>query len=161
LDQLTGISDCRILNVSVTAANGTGLNTDVTNQPTAISFTVCFDRDEFILGEWNNICKSLGNSASGTYTNAYDAGFTPTAYVGVNGSVAITTTAIALQDIVTNAICTGSTTGNSRSYRVYSPATNGDSQIKVTITQPSTPANIYTTVSVTQVSGTTITGSPL
>ena len=159
LEQLDGIADCRIYNMVVTAANGSGLNTDATNQPTALSFTVAFDRDEFILGEWNQYCKSQGNTVSGTYTNEYDAGFILPAYLGFNGSVAITTVPIALQDIVTYAICTGTTAGLYRAYRVYSP-TQGDTQTKVTITQPNTYANIYSTVSVTQISGTSITGSP-
>jgi hypothetical protein len=158
LEQLDGISDCRIYNVSVTAANGSGLNTDITNQPTALSFTVAFDRDEFILGEWNIFCKLQGNAVNGTYTNPYDSGIVLPAYTGFGG-VAITTTAIALQDIVTYGICSGGTTGLYRAYRVYNP-TQGDTHTKVTITQPNTYATIYPTVSVTQIAGTTISGSP-
>jgi hypothetical protein len=160
IDALDGMADCRIENVTITAANGSGLNTDATNQPTAISFTVAFDRDAFVLGEWNNYLKSIGQSASGTYTNA-DGVAGQTAYVGVGGT-AVTTFAIALQDIITFAITKGgASVGNSRSMRVYSPTLGGDSQTKVTVTQPNTPATIFGTVSAAQISGTALVGSPI
>jgi hypothetical protein len=159
VDALNIVADSRISNVTITAANGSALNTDATNQPTAISFTVAFDREGFVLGEWNNYLKSIGQSASGTYTNA-DGVAGQTAYVGVGGT-AVTTLAIALQDIVTYGIVKGSTTGNSRTMRVYSTSILGDSQAKVTITQPNTPATIFGTVSATQISGTALAGSPI
>lgn len=182
---LANLSDCRIENVIVTATNQvastnatpstvTGAFTagtlDATQQPTALSFTAVFDRDEFILGEWNNYLKFIGQSANGTYTNEYDTGLTTvgssttnTAYTGVGGT-AVTTTAVAIKDIITNAIIIGNASSGtySRSYRVYNPASNGDSQLKVTVTPPnSTASNIYSTVSVTQISGTTLQGNPL
>jgi len=178
LQALSGISDCRIENVSVTATNqvastnatpstATGVFTpgtlDATQQPTALSFTVVFDRDEFILGEWNNYLAKIGQSSSGTYVNEIDSTITGTAYTGVGGT-AITTTALAIQDIITNAIILGnaSTGSYSRLYRVYNPAQTGDSQIKVTITSPSSSAStLFGTVAVTQISGTTLIGNPL
>jgi hypothetical protein len=159
VDSLNIIADCRIENVTITAANGSGLNTDATNQPTAISFTVAYDRDAFLLGEWNNYLKSIGQSASGTYTNA-DGVAGQTAYVGIGGT-AVTTLAIAIQDIVTYGIVKGGSTGNSRSMRVYSPTLGGDSQVKVTVVQPNTPATIFGTVSAAQISGTALVGSPI
>jgi len=153
LNQLDGVSDCRILDVQV---SGNTSGTDATTQPTGLTFTVAFDRDEFILGEWNNYLKSIGQSASGTYTNA-DGVTGQTAYVGIGGT-AITTKALAIQDIVTAGILSNTY----RTYRVYNTAQQGDSQVKVTITQPNaTASNIFGTVAVTQISGTTLAGSPL
>jgi hypothetical protein len=160
VDNLNAISSCRILNVAITAANGSTLTTDATNQPTAINFTVEFDRDSFILGEWNLYLKSQGKSSSGTFTNA-DGVTGNTAYVGIGGS-AITTTALAVQDIVCEAILTGGSAGYKRTYRVYSPAAAGDSQQSVTITYPNSSAStIFGTISATQISGTTLAGSPV
>jgi hypothetical protein len=159
VDALNIITDSRISNVTITAANGSGLNTDATNQPTAISFTVAFDREAFVLGEWNLYLKSIGQAASGTYTSP--EGVTgQIAYVGVGGT-AVTTLAIAIQDIVTYGIVKGSTTGNTRTARVYSTAFGGDSQARVTVTQPNIPATIFGTVSATQISGTALVGSPI
>jgi hypothetical protein len=160
MDSLDNVADCRIENVTIAAVNGSGLTTDATNQPTTITFTIAFDRDEFVLGEWNNYLKSIGQSASGTYTNS-DGVSGNTAYVGIGGT-AVTTVSIALRDIITSAITKGGTTGSSRSYRVYSPTLIGDSQVKVTITQPSTPSTVFGTVSASQISGTALfSGSPI
>lgn len=159
MDSLDNVADCRIENVTIAAVNGTGLTTDATNQPTTITFTVAFDRDAFVLGEWNNYLKSIGQSASGTYTDSN--GNSQTAYVGIGGT-AVTTFSIALRDMITAAITKGGTTGSSRSYRVYSPTQSGDSQAKVTITQPSTPSTVFGTVSASQISGTALfSGSPI
>jgi len=153
LNSLDGVSDCRILDVVV---SGNTNGTDATTQPTSISFTVDYYRDSFVLGEWNNYLKSIGQSASGTYTNA-DGVSGNTAYVGIGGT-AVTTTALAIQDIITNAIMSST----NRTWRVYNPAQAGDSQVKVSVTAPnSTASNIFGTVAVTQISGTTLTGTPL
>jgi hypothetical protein len=161
LDSLDNLADCRIYDVTITAANGTTLNTDATNQPTAISFTVQFDRDAFILGEWTNWLKSQGSSANGTWSNP-DFSVAQIAYNSLNStSTAINTTVLALQDAITTAITKGRSSGYTRSYRVFSSTSGGGTQIPVTITQPNTPANIFGTVSVSQISGTTLAGSPL
>jgi hypothetical protein len=157
LDNLTSVADARIENVVV---GGNTNGTDATTQPTSVAFTVSYDRDAFILGEWNNVLKSRGQSSSGTFTNA-DGVAGQTAYVGVGGT-AVTTLPIAIQDIVTDAIMSGGTTGWSRNWRVYSPTNLGDSQVKVTITAPnSTASTIFGTVAVTQIAGTTLAGTPL
>jgi hypothetical protein len=152
IDQLDGVSDCRILNVLM---NNSGGDTDATAAPTKIQFTVEFFCDSFVLGEWNNYLKSQGQSANGTYTAA--DGSTQTAYTGFGGT-AITTNALAIKDLVAIAI----SGARSRTWRVYNPAQGGDSQVKVSITAPNaTYSNIYGTVTVTQISGTTLAGNPI
>lgn len=158
IDSIDNIADCRILNVSVTATS----NTDATAQPTAISFTIEYYKDSFVLGEWNKWLQSQGATANGTF-NFVD-GSTGTAYNSpyAASATAVNTNALAIKDIVTSGILSGGSTGYKRTYRVYSPSQGGDSQTLVTITQPNaTASNIYGTVSVTQISGTTLTGSPL
>ena len=153
LNALDGVSDCRIENVVV---GGNTSGTDATTQPTSLAFTAVFDRDSVIVGNWNKYLASIsGATANGTYTNA--DGSTGTAYNGVGGS-AVSSTAVAVQDIITNAINQTA----SRSYRVYSLAAGGDSQAKVTVTGTgATAANIFSTIAVTQVSGTTLSGTPV
>jgi hypothetical protein len=154
IDQLDSIADCRILDVVITGG-GSPAGSDATAQNTGVAFTVEFDRDSFILGEWNNYLKSQGQSANGTFTAA--DGSTQTAYTGFGGT-AITTNLLAIKDLVATAI----SASRSRTWRVYSPSQAGDSQVKVSITTPnSTYSNIYGTVTVTQISGTTLAGSPL
>jgi roadblock/LC7 domain-containing protein len=161
MESLAGISDCRILDVVVT---GNTSGTDATTAPTSVTFTVEFGRDAFVLGEYNKVLQYNGATANGTYTNA--DGSTGVAYNSpyASSTTAVTTTSLAVQDIVTAAIILNNASAGTytRFYRVYNPAQNGDSEIKVTITPPnSTASNIYGTVGVTQISGTTLAGSPL
>jgi hypothetical protein len=159
VEGLSGVADCRILDVVITGASS---GADATSANTAVAFTVEFDRDTFILGEWNKWLASQSGTANGTYTNA--DGTTGTAYNSLNStSTAITTNLLAIQDIIATALVTGgSSAGWSKTYRVWNPAQNGDSQTKVTILQPCTPAQAFTAVtSVAQISGTTLAGTPL
>lgn len=174
IDSLTGYTDARILDVSVTTGGTTG-----NYQPTAVSFTVAFDRDQFLLTEYSKVQAAAGATASGYYvvipnTAQIGASYTYTAYAnigllqaagysgidnvrvfqayqGKDGSTAITTPALAVKDIVTTAITSGGTSGWSRTYRVYSPAQVGDSQLLVSIQQPSTPSTVFGTVTASQV----------
>ena len=146
VQQLSTVSDCRILDVVITGG-GSPAGTDATTANTAVAFTVAFDRASVVLGNWNAWLKSQGATANGTFTNA--DGSTGTAYNSLNasGSVAINTTALAVQDMIATALVAGgSSAGYSRNYRVYSPSLAGDSQVKVTVLQPCTPAQAYTGV---------------
>jgi hypothetical protein len=159
VELLASYSDCRILDVVITGATN---GTDATAQNTQVQFTVEFDRDAFILGEWNKYLASQSATANGTFTNSDSS--TGTAYNSLNasGTVPINTTALAVTDIVTTAIVSGgASTGWSKNYRVYNPAQTGDSQVKVTVLQPCTPAQAYANVTTTQISGTTLAGTPL
>jgi len=156
VQQLAAISDCRILDIVISGATN---GTDATAQNTQVAFTVEFDRDAFILPEYSLMQKAAGASSNGTYTVGQT---TYTAYNGQDGSTAITSTALAIQDIVALAtVAGGASAGYSRTYRVYSPAQSGDSQVKVTVLQPCTPAQAFANLTVTQISGTTLAGTPL
>lgn len=154
LEQLCLLGDARVKNVSVTS----GGTTDPNQQPTAISFTVQYERDAFILPQYSLIQKAAGASANGTYTAD---GATVTAYNGNDGSTRINTTALALQDLIASGLVRGGSGGYTKQYRTYNIVTTSDSMVAVTITQPCTPATAFGTVAVTQISGTTLSGTPL
>jgi hypothetical protein len=173
VELLASYTDARILDVTVTG--GTSGNTP----PTALSFTVSFDRDQFLLTEYSKVQAAAGATTSGYYvvlpnTAQIGASYTYTAYAnlsllqaagytgidnirvfqayqGNDASTAITSPLLAVKDIVTTAICSGSTTGWSKTYRVYSPTQLGDSQLLVSIQQPSTPTTVFGTLTVSQV----------
>jgi len=153
VELLSSYSDAKILDPSVTVG-GTSAN----YQPTAVSFTVAFDRDEFILPEYNKVQIANGaTSAGSTFTLTYQTqtgGQTFNTYYAQDGSTPVNSTSSALRDIITTAICSGGTTGWSRTYRVFSVSQNGDSQQTISIQQPATPATIFATVAVSPV-GTT------
>jgi hypothetical protein len=139
IEELTKFCDGRILSVTVTSAG----TTDANNQPTALSFTVSYDRDAFILGSYQAVM--LAENSSNTTFVGYGG-----------GSNYVNTTVKAIREMVTRGIIRGTTSGYSKSWRVYNPVTLEDTTASVTIRQPDVPANIWGDITVTQISGTTL-----
>jgi hypothetical protein len=126
IEELTKYADAQILDVEVTSAG----NTDANNVPTAISFTVKYDRDNFILG-------SVQQDA--------------TTFTATSGAVTIDSTAKAIRYLVGIAIARNA---YSRTYRVYDPTDLSESQVKITIETPDVIADIFDDVAVTILDGT-------
>jgi hypothetical protein len=127
IEELTKHADAQILDVEVTSAN----NTLADSVPTAISFTVKYDRDDFVLGAVQNIATS----------------FAPT----TGAAVTIDTTAKAIRYLVGTAIARNAYT---RTYRVYDPSDLSETQVSVTINTPDTQADIFDDVAVNLLDGT-------
>jgi hypothetical protein len=127
IEELTKHADAQIMDVEVTSAN----NTLADSVPTAIAFTVRFDRDDFILGAVQNIATS----------------FAPT----TGAAITIDTTAKAIRYLVGAAVSRNAYT---RTYRVYSPTDLAETQPSVTINSPDTLADIYDDIAVTLIDGT-------
>jgi hypothetical protein len=127
IEELTKHADAQVMDVEVTSAN----NTLADSVPTAISFTVKYDRDDFVLGAVQNIATS----------------FAPT----TGAAVTIDTTAKAIRYLVGTAIARNAYT---RTYRVYDPTDLGETQVSVTINAPDTQADIFDDVSVSLIDGT-------
>jgi hypothetical protein len=127
IEELTKHADAQILDVEVTSAN----NTLADSVPTAVSFTVKYDRDDFVLGAVQNIATS----------------FAPT----TGAAVTIDTTAKAIRYLVGTAIARNAYT---RTYRVYDPTDLSETQTSVTINTPDTQADIFDDVSVSLIDGT-------
>ena len=144
VETLAAISDCKLLDPTVTAGGTSG-----NYQPTNVSFTVSFDRDAFVLPEYNKMQLSA-NSAN-------------TTYLGLDGTTVINSTALAVKDIVANAIAmtngygTTALTGYYKQYRQFSVAQNGDAAVNTYIVQPSAGATIFGTITVSQVALTGLT----
>lgn len=127
IEALTFHADAQIIDVEVTSAN----NNLADSVPTAISFTVRYDRDDFVLG-------SVQNTATT---------FAPT----TGGVVTIDTTVKAIRYVVGTAIARNAFT---RTYRVYDPSDLSEAQASVTINTPDTQADIFDDVAVSLIDGT-------
>jgi hypothetical protein len=127
IEELTKHADAQILDVEVTSAN----NTLADSVPTAISFTVKYDRDDFVLGAVQNIATS----------------FAPT----TGAAVTIDTTAKAIRYLVGTAVARNAYT---RTYRVYDPTDLSETQVSVTINRPDIQADIFDDVAVQLIDGT-------
>jgi hypothetical protein len=130
IEEVSKYSDAQILDVEVTSAD----TTDANSVPTAIAFTIKYDRDDFIL----NAVRQAATS------------FTPT----TGGAVTIDTTAKALRYLVVQGIQRGGTSGYSRKWNTWS-YTNQSGQVEAIIIQrPDTDADVYDDVAVTVLDGT-------
>lgn len=135
IEELSKYADAQIIDVEVTSAG----NTDANNVPTALAFTVRYDRDGFILDAVRQ----------GATT------FTPT----TGGAVTIDTVAKALRYLVVQGIQRGGTTGYSRKWNTWS-FTNQSGQVEqITIQRPDTDADVYDDVAVSLLDGTELTST--
>jgi hypothetical protein len=127
IEEVTKHADAQLIDVEVTSAG----NTDANNVPTVISFTVKYDRDEFVLAGVTALATS----------------FTPT----TGGAVTIDTVAKALRYLV----ATGITRNNyARSYSVWDFTNQSGKQQYITINRPDTLANVLDDVAVQIIDGT-------
>jgi len=150
VEQLSLLADCRIFDMTITfsggsASNGLPNNANANTAVTSLAFDVAYDRDAGILPGYQNILLAANSSN--------------TSFVGYGGgSNYVTTTAQAIRELVTAAIIRGGSSGWYKNYRVYNPTTSEDTEQKVYVKQPDTPANIWADIAVTQVAD-TLTGS--
>lgn len=121
---LANVADCQILDV--TASNGGNAYTNANTVSDALSFTVKFERDDFLLQRYN-----------GT-TDA--------------GSSTITTVAGAVKEIIAQAIAMSMT----RSYRTASTTQGEMQQPVTVVAPYSTAAHAYEKISVSRIETTTL-----
>lgn len=135
IEEVTKHADAQIIDVEVTSAD----TTDANSVPTAIAFTVKYDRDDFVLGAVQKIATS----------------FVPT----TGPTVTIDTTAKAVRYLVTQGILRGGTTGYTRTYNTYSVSNVEGTQQSITIQRPGADADIYDDVAVQVLDGTELTST--
>lgn len=127
IEELTKHADAQILDVEVTSAD----NTDANNVPTAIAFTVKYDRDAFVL-----------SGVTKTTTS-----FTPT----TGGAVTIDSVAKAVRFLVATGITRNAYT---RKWNVWVPASIEGTVKSITINTPDTLADVLDDVAVNVLDGT-------
>ena len=135
IEEVSKFADAQIIDVEVTSPDATNSN----SLPTALAFTVRYDRDDFVLPA---VLQSVTS-------------FTPT----TGGAVTIDTTAKALRYLVVQGIQRGGTSGYSRKWNTWS-FTNQSGQVEqITIQRPDTDADIYDDVAVSLLDGTELTST--
>lgn len=126
VNRLTGIGDCQILDIEV------GGQTDGDSQATSLAFTVKYDRPQDLL----NAIRGAVYAESASYNNA--------------GSVAITTIALGLEELVVRGVRDATTATT----RVYNGAIGSDTQVSITVAAPDTASNVLADVTVALIDGT-------
>jgi hypothetical protein len=126
VNQLTGLADCQIIDVTLTG------ETDGSTQASALAFTVKYDRDTFL---------PLTGTKQGTATVGNDAAGNPMDTIS---------------KVIRNAVAAGLYNGTTESMRVYDPVNAQGTQQLVTANAAVSNATLVGVVSVTQISGTTL-----
>jgi hypothetical protein len=126
VEEVKKFADAQIMDIEFTSASALAAD----NQPTEVKFTVRYDRDAGVL-------------------EALD---------GTNDAAAaeIDSVAKAVKQLVVQGITRGGTDGYTRRVRVYDPVQVAETDESIIITQPLTPANAITDVTVTLIDGTTL-----
>ena len=130
LEELTKHSDAQILDVEVTSPGAT----DANSIPTAIAFTVKYDRDDFVLGSVQKIATT----------------FAPT----TGAAVTIDNTSKAIRYLVGQGVQRGGTAGYSRTYNTYSFTNSNGYQPSITVNRPDTDGDVYDDISIAAINGT-------
>lgn len=137
IEELTNHADAQIFDVEVTSAG----NTNANNQPTAVAFTVKYERDAFLLDAYQKVLL-IEDSTNSTFVG----------YGG--GANVVNTTVKAIREMVVRAIVRGGTAGWTKKYRVYNPTVSEETVTNVTIKQPDVPADVWADVAVNLIDGT-------
>ena len=132
IEELTKYADAQIIDIEVTSAD----TTDANSVPTALAFTVKYDRDAFVLPAVQAVATS----------------FTPT----TGGAVTIDTTAKAVRYLTGQALARDAYT---KKYNTYNTtAVRGELQ-SITVNKPDAIADLYDDVAVTLLDGTELSSS--
>lgn len=143
IEEVSKHSDAQIMDVEVTSAN----NDDANEVPTALAFTIKYDRDEFLLDY------SPDGSVTGT------AGGVASFYSDADGEVTINTVAKAIRYLVGQGMLRGGTTGYTKKWATYDFTNTSGRVSTITIERPDIPDDIYDDITVTLVDGTELTST--
>lgn len=132
IEELTKYADGQILDLEVTSSD----TTDANSVPSALAFTVKYDRDAFVLPGVTGVASS----------------FTPT----TGGAVTIDTTAKAIRYLVGQALARDAYTKKYNTYNVT--GARGELQ-SITVNKPDALADLYDDVTVTVLDGTELTST--
>ena len=140
LSQLGTGANPEILDMTV-MKSGPAAETAADHTAVSVTFTVGYPREAGVLGAWQSIV-GTGTLSDGSTT------LTTSTYDSLSASNAATAVSNSIKEAVVRGITIGGASGYTRSYRTYDPNGPQQYQENVTVTQPDTPANVWTKVTV-------------
>ena len=140
LSQLGTGANPEILDMTV-MKTGPAAETAADHTAVSVTFTVGYYREDGVLGAWQSIV-GTGTLSDGSTT------LTTSTYDSLSAANAATAVQNSIKEAVVRGITIGGASGYTRSYRTYDPNGPQQYQENVTVTQPDTPANVWTKVTV-------------
>ena len=144
LSQLATGDNPEILDMTVMKSGPTA-ETAADHTSVSVTFTVGYYRESGVLGAWQSIINGTGGA--GTFSDGSTT-LTASTYEALSSTNAATAIQNSIKEAVVRGITIGGSAGYSRSYRTYDPTAPQQYQESVTVTQPDTPANVWTKVTV-------------
>lgn len=140
LAELQRFSNCQILDVTVIKA-GPAPETQADHTSVSVTFTVGFEQEEYVFNGTKSLYGTsvLSDGATTVSTSNWE---------NLNSSQKSTQMINCITDAVTRGITIGGTNGYTRRYRTYDPALIEQRDTDITVTQPDTPANVWTDLTV-------------
>lgn len=142
LTELQRFSNCEILDVTATKT-GPAFETAADDVAIALGFTVGYAQEEYVYNGWLNLTQGAVLSDGATPLDGRPWEQLSRSYQAANMQAAI-------KEAVTRGICIGGTDGYTRRYRTIlvagNPIYNEQRDELVTVTQPDTPANVWTSI---------------
>jgi hypothetical protein len=140
LSQLATGDNPEILDMTVMKTGPTA-ETAADNTAVSVTFTVGYPREAGVVGAWQSII-GTGTLSDGSTT------LTTSTYDSLSASDAATAVQNSIKEAVVRGITIGGSSGYTRQYRTYDATAVQQYQSNVTVTQPDTPANVWTKVTV-------------
>ena len=161
LENLGRGGDFRILDIEELESTGPSVLDNADDVTVTLTFTVQYDRDDFVLGNVQNFLIAEGRTTGGVAKNSDDE--------TLGSATTTSTTVLAIKELVVRGItkgyqdyvtdvsaAVGSTDVFTRSYRVYDGTQGAETQAVLTVKAPITPKAAHTDVTVTAIDGTTL-----
>jgi len=144
LSQLGTGANPEILDMTV-MKTGPAAETAADHTAVSVTFTVGYYREAGVVGAWQSILNPNGVQS---FMSDGSTTLTTSSYDSLSASNAATAVSNSIKEAVVRGITIGGSSGYARSYRTYDPNGPQQYQENVTVTQPDTPANVWSKVTV-------------
>lgn len=145
LNQLQLFDNVQILDMTVRTDSPARDENAADDTADTVTFTVGYTQEAYVLGGWQKI---IGN---GAFSDSGATTLTSTPYDQLSSTNAKTAMQNCIREAITRGITIGGSSGYTRRYKTYDPDGANHREEEITVTQPKTPANVWSNVSVTRI----------
>ena len=110
-----------------------------------LRFTIGYTQEAYVFHGWQNLIGSgnFSNASRNSFNTTYS-----TTYDQLSSANRAAAMVICIKEAVTRGVTIGGSSGYSRRYKTYDPDAAHHLEEEITVTQPDTPANVWTNLTV-------------
>lgn len=140
LNYLQLFDNVQILDMTVMKSGPTA-ETAADDVAVSVAFTVGYTQEAYVLGGWQNTIMN------GVLSDE-ESGLTSTSYDQLDANDRQTAMENCICEAITRGITVGGSDGYTRRYKIYDPDGNNHREEEITVTQPKSPSNAWSNVTV-------------